>query len=792
MIDEDPYGAIFGRRTSTPNDEKATKPTATPGNHDVHGSNQRSGNAGVNACETIPVRDPTRTMKTSTDRTHSSEERFPRPNKSDEFTIDPITMRKIFKTQSPPPPQEIDTKEEVGAHVKSFNIPVKTYKAPEQASPKTRSNENVHPTIRKLEREGQDWLAQEGFGAASQAVESAKARAPRETPKIESALDRHLRKEKSAEGNKRKDTAAPTYPTAENRTEDIDLLTASDVRASAGRVSKPSKNAPKEKQERRETLETDYRRRSEKLEKRLEAEVAASKEQSEQKLIQELQDIARDVRRCDAARSAHEQEIKEQKFAMETHEARIPNAKQSDTATAGHNLQPGEGDMAPNVHDFVSRDRWYKQKAPHASAEAEHKLRQANKDRAFVREIRGIYEDKYGIIDTKHRQEPKKQPTGVSDYPGDAYPGTLYEQPWSANLLNDHPEIDSQGSVPNQQSKPQSHHEQQEFQALSLIGRLFGELRENQALLEDNQVELRKIPTKDGTMNLFQSLKAHEQRVMHTLKAAQTLIKGVAAETGHAQVGVPSDTSLARKQEPASTATISSEEDPSPDVSQHESSTIYKILAYDPSTQKVLTTKTSTLTGSLTEKSLSLSEALSGLENPARFLPHFAALQKAQYELATGGSNFLVFKKARQAQPQTELEDAQAEPIEPSSSIPLRYANPIDGTTPQIGNFASPTGFVNYDPPFPMEEALKDPPPVPKVDGLRSKPRDKVRRQEYVFSGSSRRAWHDHHEHHRIKPKSKHRRSIRRRKTFARMFLVGLLTAGGCYAVGVASEFLRM
>ena len=792
MIDEDPYGAIFGRRIRTPNDEKVTKPAAAPNNHDAHGSNQRSGNAGGNACDTKSVRDPTRTLKTSTDRTHSSEERFSRSNNSDEFTIDPITMRKIFNSQSPPPPQENDTKEKLDAQVKSYNIPVKTYKAPEQDSPKTRSNENVHPTIRKLEREGQDWLAQEGFGTASQAIESAEMRASRETPRIESALERHLRKKKGAEGNTRKDTATLPYHAAEDRTEDIDLLTASDIRASAGRVSRPSKITPKEKQERRETLENDYRRRSGKLEKLLEAEVAAFKEQSKQKLIQELQDIARDVRRSDAARSAHEQEVKEQRFAMETHEARPANAKQSGAATGGHNVQPGEGDMALNVHEFASRDRWYKQKAPHASAEAEHKIRQANKDRAFVREIRGIYEDKYGTIDTKHRQEAKEQPTRESDYPGDAYPGTLYEQPWSANVLNDHPEIVSQGSVPNQQSEARGHHEQQEFQSLSLIGKLFGELRENQALLQDNHAELRKIPTKDESMNLFQSLKAHEQRVMHTLKAAQALIKGAAAETSHAQVGAPNDISIPPEQEPASTTATSSGQDLPPDASPHASSIIYKILAYDPSTQKILTTKTSTLTGSLTEKSLSLSEALSGLENPARFLPHFAGLQNAQYELATGGPNFLVFKKARQAQPQTELEDANAEPLEPSSSIPPRYANPIDGTTPQIGNFASPTGFVNYDPPFPVEEALKDPPPIPKVNDWRSKPRDKVRRQEDVFSGSSRRAWHDHHEHHRIKAKSKHRRSTRRRKTFKRMFLVGLLTAGGCYAVGVASEFLRM
>ena len=816
-IDDHPYGAIFGRWTRPPNEEEITKPTTTAGNSDAHGSNQRSGNTGVNACETKPVRDPTKNLKTSTDRTHSSEERFSRSNDSDEFTIDPITMRKIFKTQSPPLPETIDTKDGFGAHVKSFNIPVKTYKVPEQASPTTRSNENVHPTIRKLKTEGQDWLAQEGFGKVPPAAESSKSRTSREISKIESAIDRLSRKEKGTEGNKREGIAALTYHTAENRTEDIDLLTASDIRASAGRVSKPSKTTSKEKQERWDTLEKDYRRRSEELEKRLEAEFAASKEQAEKRVMQELQDIARDVRRCDAARSAHEQEIKEQKNAMETHEARPTNAKQSGAADADHNVQPGEGDMALNVHEFASRDRWYKRKAPHATAAAEQKLRQASKDRAFVREIRGIYEDKYGTIDTKHRQEPKKQPTSMSDYPGDAYPGTLYEQPWSANVLNDHPESDSQGSAPKQQSeqqdhqkqqdhhkqqnhhkqqdhhkqqnhhKQQDHHKQQESQALSLIGRFYGGLRANYVLLRDNRDEFRKILTNDESKNLYQSLKAHEKRVRQTLKAARTFSRGAAAETSHAQVGVPIDISLTRRQKPPSTTSTSSEQDLSPDVSRHETPTVYKFIAYNPFTQEVSTAVTSTFTGSPSEK---LSKAISGLENPGKFLPYLEP--NGQYELATGGPRFLVYKKARRARPQRELEDAHAEPIEPSSKVPLRYANPIDGTTPQIGNFASPTGFVNYDLPFPVEEALKDPPPVRKVGGSKSKPRDKVHRQEDVFSGLSRRASQDHHECHRVRAKSKHRRSIRRRKILKRMVGYGLLAAGICYALGVASQFLRM
>ena len=151
-----------------------------------------------------------------------------------------------------------------------------------------------------------------------------------------------------------------------------------------------------------------------------------------------------------------------------------------------------------------------------------------------------------------------------------------------------------------------------------------------------------------------------------------------------------------------------------------------------------------------------------------------------------------MFKKRHQVCPKAELEESSSETSEPSSDAPIRYANPIDGTTTQTGNFASPTGFVNYDLPYPIDEPLNDPPPAPKSNTWKSKPKDKIRRQEDVFSGSSRRPRQNQHDHHRIKAKTKHRRPTRRRRTIKRMFLVGLLTAGGCYAVGVASEYLRM
>lgn len=792
MIDEDPYGAIFGRRLTPRNQERVTKLTPGASNSTTHGATQHAGNAGVNTVETKHAGEPTSTPKPST----RFDDDVPKADRAEDFTIDPITMRKILKRPSPLLAQEALPKDGPNARSWSSNIPVKPYKAPQQASQPLESKENVPPAVRKLGKEGQAWLAQEASSTASKSAEAAGLQATRTSKKIESALDRHLKKEKHRAAIDRNDKAALDYDPQDIKTDDVDLLTASDIRGSVGRTNGTSKQTPQEKQERREILENDYLERSGKIEKRLEAEIAASEEQSQKDLMQELQDIAKAVRKRDAAKNAHELEVKAQKVAMEAHEARRTNIKKTSATPSNHKVQPGEGDMAHNVHEFANRDRWYKQKAPHASAEAESKLRQTNKDKALLREIRGIYEDSYGIIDTKHRQQPPKQPEEVSGYPSDAYPGTLYEQPWSANVLNDHPEIDSQSGNSVIRSELQGLQEQQEFQALSLIGRLFSEFRENQTLLQDHHAELRKIPTRDESTNLYQSLKAHEQRVMHTLKAAQSLIKAAAVHASDAHTKTPSETAVIPQEEAASTIAAPMKQDnkqaPKTDQPRPASSTVYKILAYDLSTKKITTTKTTKLVEPLAGRPLSLSEALSGLENPAKFLPHFAALQSAGYETAAGGPNFLVFRKTRQPHPQAELEDGPTEPTRSSGDIPFRYANPIDGTTTQTGNFASPTGFVNYDPPYLVEETPNNPSLTAESHAWKSKPRDRVSRQEDVFSGSSRRAWQDQHDNHRTKAKTKDRRTTRRRRTFKRMFLVGLLTAGGCYAVGVASEILRM
>lgn len=771
IINEDPYKALFGRHLpeswytpeKTPCGRSATADVPNP----MDGQN-KAGEAASKDAESSA-----KSSKHINERC-SSPNTTPRSMSgySEEFYIDPITMRKIpiaaakEKRSSP-----------AGSYtsVCPVSVPVKTFNASNSKSKVLSHSESAERTVEAIQEEKQDWLRREGFSPSRDDRSPDPGKQKASTPRIESALDRHLKTLRPSAVEAPKKTVALAYDPKESQTDDVDLLTASDIRASAGRRRRFANETVKEKEDRRQILEKDYDQRPLHLEKQLAAELAAQKVKSEEVLMRGLEEIAKGQRKRDAAKNALELEVKNQKIAMEAHEM-FRNS--NNTAPSGHGpelLQQGEGDMASNVHEFGKRDRWYKRRAPHATAEAEQKLLQAGKDKALVREIRNIYEDSYGTIDTKHRQPLSQAPIEDSQYPSDAYPGTVYEQPWTANVLNDHPDVDVTGALPPlEHSQLQNQYERQTSQALSLIGNLFKEMQENQALLEEHRAQLQELAYNGSSQSLSQSLKEREQRIMDTLKSAQSLLESTTTTSAPKTEFV--------KPKTASSDEAAMEAEKSVEKGTVEPPMLYKILAYDPSTQRVTTTKTTSFVGPVIGKPVSFSEALFGLENPARFLPHFPSLKSGEYEFSAGGPNLLIFKKVRQMKP-----SAEEKPSEES----LWHANPIDGMVASTGNFASPTGFVNYDPPLPEPAPQERSEAAPEV----AKGHHKVRRQEEVFSGSTPRAWHNQYERNASsggKTKGKHRRAARRRQTLKRMLLVGALTAAGCYAVGVASEILRL
>ncbi|KAL1859481.1 hypothetical protein Daus18300_009626 [Diaporthe australafricana] len=204
--------------------------------------------------------------------------------------------------------------------------------------------------------------------------------------------------------------------------------------------------------------------------------------------------------------------------------------------------------------------------------------------------------------------------------------------------------------------------------------------------------------------------------------------------------------------------------------------TLYKILAYDPTMQKIEIAETSSFVPD-TASALTPADALLRLSHPTRFFPHFAPLKAEGYEIISGTGDVLVFRKVRpevsRSAGQNPLHDQPTTTTEESGPVETRI-NPIDMTgrprfSPASANFASPTGYVNYDN-IPETAASKLPPPPPKI-----KYNIDVHREEPVFSGP--------------KARSSDSQKGKQRGLGKRLVVGGVWVAGISYALGVVAEF---
>ncbi|KAK3176851.1 hypothetical protein OEA41_008176 [Lepraria neglecta] len=497
-------------------------------------------------------------------------------------------------------------------------------------------------------------------------------------------------------------------------------------------------------------------------------------------------------RRQKAAKRAneiHEEEVKAQKLAMQAMETR--GAHKRDTAKAPdingdkksgprplQSFLPGEGDLAMNVVEFAERDRWYKQKAPHAMEENDAKLKKLAKDRELLREVRSIYEDAYGIIDTKHRQpsqlEDGSKPLTASK---DKAPGTAGTSVQSSSGFSS---SDSKGEEPSsstftQEAQSQSLDNAQSSDSLAIIQRLLNELRQAQDLIHKHCTALQLNEETDSFCTVADMMpgvsKSYEQTVLQIAKSALKL----------------TNTAMANSANPTTSRAPSSSAIKFTNAEMQTSTTpnVYRILAYDSVTQKVISSpKTTSLAPFSKEQPLMPVEALEVLNNPGKFLPHLMTLHNKGYNVVSGTSNILVFKKEATGDELAAAKHAEA----------MKHPNPVDGTIASTGNFASPTGFVNHDSPIPLEELEQhraaseagSSEAAPEASVNEPSSSNKVRREEAVFSGGRRGGWQETHGR-----RFKNKKQRRRKRTFGRMLLTGTLTAASCYAVGVASEMMR-
>ncbi|KAK2616907.1 hypothetical protein QQS21_000285 [Conoideocrella luteorostrata] len=112
---------------------------------------------------------------------------------------------------------------------------------------------------------------------------------------------------------------------------------------------------------------------------------------------------------------------------------------------------------------------------------------------------------------------------------------------------------------------------------------------------------------------------------------------------------------------------------------------LYKMLAYDAGTQSISVAETSSGVHDASAAATP-AEVLLRISNPSKFFPYFSALQAEGYELASGGGDVLVFRKVRSG---SAFRDSSGSTINPIDMMGRSAAS----------NFASPTGYVNYESP---------------------------------------------------------------------------------------------
>ncbi|KAH0370730.1 hypothetical protein KCU65_g2382, partial [Aureobasidium melanogenum] len=209
---------------------------------------------------------------------------------------------------------------------------------------------------------------------------------------------------------------------------------------------------------------------------------------------------------------------------------------------------------------------------------------------------------------------------------------------------------------------------------------------------------------------------------------------------------------------------------------------LYKVIAYDSSKDSITITTTPS-NFSESENPISIPRAVSQLSQTARFLPHLASSQNEGFQVIHAEKDFLILRKV---QPE-------------SHSQPPLYdgdINPVDGTAkyipiePATARFASPTGFVNYEPIFPTEpvrehaDASQSPSDVPSHEHPDFKQQTYYPNSHDFAQPCERRYTAPYKKYRKEKPR-------RWRRRIAWVLSVAAGTAVSTYVVGVSGELAR-
>jgi hypothetical protein len=230
---------------------------------------------------------------------------------------------------------------------------------------------------------------------------------------------------------------------------------------------------------------------------------------------------------------------------------------------------------------------------------------------------------------------------------------------------------------------------------------------------------------------------------------------------------------------------------------------VYKVVAYDSGNDRFSTAVTTSWDPTVQETPIAVSEALSKLYQPARWMQHFASLQRDGYQVVHAREDLLVLKKVQEARKATET--TKPLPKTPKPFERQNQINPVDGTRssksvrPVTGDYANPTGYVNLDlvqeltsKNKPRDNSAANAAASSKTDHnaiYQESPR--ITRQEPVFSGSQRVSRRARREAERERHRAYQSREHKPRSLILWMLGVGAATSGVMYVTGSVAEKAR-
>lgn len=308
------------------------------------------------------------------------------------------------------------------------------------------------------------------------------------------------------------------------------------------------------------------------------------------------------------------------------------------------------------------------------------KKEQKAKDAQLVREIRNIYEKEYGLITTKHRQMK---------------------------------EVDQEAV-------------QEEM------------LAETKELPKDEPLTTFSLAIAPKMTETAQESSATKVPELHPVQASESTPSEPAPTPAPESL---TSISRAPAQAPSSapaenTTPVESRSPPPPEPpAPKPETTSFVILAYDHTTSSVTRATVSAPPTSI-ETPLPLTVALTQLTHPAKFLPHLQSLKHQGFVPVSCSNSLLILRRI--GPPEQIVE--QIEKGKATKGLE-EFVNPVDKTAAPglgkhhvpTGDFASPTGFVNYN----FHDDLGSAKRYDDVDawGYRRVPK----RVERVFSGSNNR-----------------------------------------------------